>query len=143
MLPMYSAILSLGKSTILLKMTFILLCLEWGLGIPFVINFGFTGIALNQPIIAALFLIIYRTVLKSEDITLKIFDTIKWQFALAIVTGIIVKISAQHVHLNIVTLSTLFLSGCLIFAGLIYAMQRDTALEFKNYALSIVGKGEH
>jgi PST family polysaccharide transporter len=142
MLPMYSAILSLGKSTILLKMTLILLSLEWGLGIPFVINFGFTGIALNQPIIAALFLMIYRTVLKSENITLHIFTNIRWQFGLAIITGIIVKISAQHLHLNIVTLSVLFLSGCLIFTGLIYIMQRETALEFKNYALSIVGKGE-
>jgi PST family polysaccharide transporter len=142
MLPMYSAILSLGKSTILLKMTIILLCLEWGLGIPFVMIFGFTGIALNQPIIATLFFIIYRTVLKSENIRPNIFNTVKWQFCLAIVTGVIIKLSASHVPVNIVTLPILFLSGCALFTGFIYVMQKEAALEFKNYALSIVGKGK-
>lgn len=139
MLPMYSAILALGKSKILLKMTFVLLCLEWGLGVPFVITFGFTGIAMNQPVIAFFFFIIYRSVLKSDGIRLSIFSQIQWQFGLAIGAGALVKVFAAHVHLTLLTLPVVFLSGCGLFAASMYFTQRETAEEFKNYALTVVG----
>jgi len=140
LLPMYSAILSLGKSAIMLKMTVVLLCLEWGLGIPLVLQYGFTGIAMNQPLIASIFLVIYRIVLRSEDITLNIVDNVKWQLGLAIITGIAVKFVSLNVLLTIATLPLVFLAGCALFAGLMYLLQRETTLEFKEYALSIVGR---
>ncbi len=70
-LPMYSAILALGRSGIVLKMMLTLLALEWGLGVPLVVIFGFDGIAFSQPLVAGLFFFVYRAVLKVESVPVR------------------------------------------------------------------------
>lgn len=139
MLPMYSAILSCGKSAILLKMTGFLLFLEWGMGIPFVINFGFVGIAFSQPIITAIFYVVYKRVLQSESINIKVVTNIKWQFIAAIITSTIIRLIGNMIQFNLVCLITVISAGVLIFVGLMSVINRQTVVEFKDYLLKVKG----
>lgn len=82
-LPMYSAIVSLGRSEIILKMTVLLIFLEWGLGVPFTIVFGFTGISMNQPIISSIFFFIYRRILRNMGVVIRVRPNIGPQFLAA------------------------------------------------------------
>jgi len=139
MLPMYSAILSRGKSAILLKMSGFLLFLEWGMGIPFVICFGFIGIAFNQPIITAIFYIVYKRVLQSESVNIVVLKNIKWQFIAAIVTAVISRLISNRLDFNIFSLIAVAAAGIVIFFGLMTVLHRQTVLEFKYYFLKIKG----
>lgn len=137
MMPMYSGILSLGKSAILLKMTIVLVCLEWGLGIPFVMQFGFTGMAMNQPVIAIIFFMIYRSVLRSEGISISVFDNIKRQLALAAVTGVLMKLVVLSFTITAITLVIVSVIGSAGYILLAYAMNRQMTLEFKDHLMAI------
>lgn len=133
MLPMYSAILSMGKSAVLLKMTVLLVLLEWGLGIPFVIQFGFTGIALNQPIITGIYFFIYRRILKTEGITVALLESIRWQFVGALLTVAITRGVAFFLPVNAFTLPMLCFGGMLIFAGLMWLASERMVAELRSY----------
>jgi O-antigen/teichoic acid export membrane protein len=139
MLPMYSAILSCGKSAVLLKMTGFLLILEWGMGVPCVIYFGFVGIAFSQPVIAAIFYFVYKRVLQSESITISVLGNIKWQFIAAIMTAVIVRGIGHTIQFDILSLITVMTAGLLIFAGLMFSVKKQIVLEFKDYLLKIKG----
>ncbi len=116
MLPMYSAILSLGKSSILLKMSFLLVLLEWGLGIPLVIKFGYTGIAVNQPIITGIYFFLYRFVLKKEGIILTLGGKIWRQFFAALFSALVTKASIVLLPFGVVSLVISLLGGIAIYA---------------------------
>jgi O-antigen/teichoic acid export membrane protein len=139
MLPMYSAILSLGKSAVLLKMTGFLLFLEWGIGVPGVIVYGFNGIAFSQPIIAAIFYVVYMRVLTSESITIKVLVNIKWQLVTAIMTAVIIRIIANNINFNLSILLSAVSAGLLMFAGMMFTVNRQLVMEFKEYLLKIKG----
>jgi len=140
LLPMYSAILAIGKSKIILKMMVVLLILEWGLGVPFVLKFGFNGIAFSQPIIAVLFYFVYRQVLRTEQIIIETTKNIKRQFFAAVVTGVLCKLTTVFIHLNLATLLVMFGTGMLFYIGLTYLFNKDMFKEFSEYLLKVIGK---
>ena len=143
MLPMYSAILALGRSNILLKMMSALLLLEWGMGVPFVILFGFTGIVLNQPITATIFFFIYKDVLRKEGVMLSISKNIKWQLVVSIVLGLVIKAASLQININFFTLIMLFLLGSLGYIMIVYFTKKEMFSELRRYLLQSQGvKGE-
>jgi O-antigen/teichoic acid export membrane protein len=140
MLPMYSAILSLGRSGLLLRQTFILVVLEWGLGIPFVMMFGYTGIAINQPIITAIFFFIYRRVLFKEGVVPKIVHNVWRQLITALIAAAAIRLMALLVTVTVVTLPIFVAAGFVIFIGLMYVTGKKLVSEFKdNLAVIISG----
>jgi PST family polysaccharide transporter len=139
-LPMYSAILAIGKSKIILKMMVVLLILEWGLGVPFVLKFGFNGIAFSQPIIAIPFYFVYRHVLRTERVKVATTKNIKKQFFAALATGALCKIAAVSFHVNLATLLAMFGTGLLFYFILIYSFNKDVLGEFREYSLTVIGK---
>ena len=141
-LPMYSAILAVGKSGILLKMMVTLLALEWGLGIPFVIVFGFNGIAFNQPIIGVLFYLIYRRVLRAERVKISLSGNVKWQLCAAIGAGGICKAAAMQLQATLVTVSGIFCAGIMIYLGIMYMLNKNILEEFRDHFLKVAGRGE-
>ena len=142
MLPMYSAILAIGKSKILLKMMGALLVLEWGLGVPFVLKFGFIGIAFSQPIIGVVFYFVYRLVLRGERVRIAIGRNIKWQFFVAVVTGCICKVVAMHIQTNLVTVLGMFCVSIIIYLGIMYVLKKNLIEEFRDYLLQVIGRGK-
>lgn len=140
MLPMYSAILSLGRSGLLLRQTCILVVLEWGLGIPFIMMFGFTGIAVNQPIISVIFFFIYRRVLFKEGVAPKIIYNVWRQLVTALIAAVAIRMLALLFAVNIFTLLIFFIAGLLLFFGLTYICGRALVTEFKdNLAIILSG----
>lgn len=75
-LPMFSGILSLGNSKILLMMNLVLIFIEWGLGVFFVLEVGFVGISATQPISYLFFTLVYRYILRKHGINVNILKNV-------------------------------------------------------------------
>jgi PST family polysaccharide transporter len=132
-LPMYSAILSLGKSSVILKMSTLLLFLEWGLGVPFILLFGFTGVAVNQPILAIIFFFIYNNVLKNNNITVSVTKNVIFQLLLAVSSALIIKLIAAAIHVNLIILLILMLAGFFMYILGVFIFKKSILLEFEDF----------
>ena len=140
-LPMYSAILALGKSGIVLKMMGALLVLEWGLGIPLVMAFGFIGIAFSQPVIAALFCFVYRRVLHSESVKIAVFRNIRASFFSALAAGLAAKLIMNCLNAAPLTLGAAGLAAAAVYIAGVWALEKPALLEFRENFLKISGSG--
>lgn len=137
MVPMYNAILAMGKSSVLLKLGVLLLFLEWGLGIPLVLRFGYTGIAMNQPVIGFIFFFLYNAVLKKEGVRLSLWKNISPQLFSALFAGILVKGASMLVAVNATTIVLLSIFGILVYLAAIYLIAGPLLREFVNYCRQI------
>lgn len=137
-LPMYSAILAMGNSKILLKMTFLLFILEWGLGIPFVLKFGFNGIAFSQPIISVIFIFVYKSVLNNNNIFININHNIRYQLISILLTMIVVKFICLHINVSMLLLPLIMAGGTLLFVATMFLINRHILFELKEYFTNIV-----
>jgi O-antigen/teichoic acid export membrane protein len=138
MLPMYSAILSLGKSGLLLKMTVLLVILEWGLGIPFVMQFGYTGIALNQPIITGIYFFVYRRILQAEGVSPEFGKNVWRQLTAALLVTVTVRGIAFFLPVTAVTLPLFGLGGLLLFIGVMYIVAKSLVMELSEHVAVVV-----
>ncbi|WP_298267855.1 oligosaccharide flippase family protein [Geobacter sp.] len=141
MLPMYSAILSLGRSDLLLKMTAGLIILEWSLGVPFVLKFGFNGISFSQPIIVAIFYFVYKHLLTTEGVRLTLFCNVRSQLAAALVSAVTVKATASTINASVAVLFLLLVAGFFVYAILLFLLNKGIVNEFREYLAKMLGKG--
>lgn len=139
MLPLYSAILSLGKSGMLLKMASLLLVLEWGLGVPFVLKYGFSGISFSQPIIAAVFYFVYRRILLEDRVRVCVMKNVYVQFLAAVVSGIVVKFMMTWLPVSIVSLLAAVAAGAALYGAMIFLAHKKILFEFAHYLKGILG----
>lgn len=137
-LPLYSAILSLGKSRILLIMTLGLIAFEWGLGVPLVVYFGFTGVAMTQPATVIIFTYIYYLVLKKEEIKVQVIKNVTWQLISTLLTGLLVKLIVNYIRVNIYNFFVISFFGLILYVSFIYVLRRSLLKEFLEYSKSIV-----
>jgi lipopolysaccharide exporter len=137
MVPMYNAILALGRTRILLKLGILLLFLEWGLGIPLVLRFGYTGIAMNQPVIGFIFFFLYSAVLKKEGIHVTLWKNILPQLCSALLAGILVKGASMLLAVNAASIVLLSAFGALVYLAAIYLFAAPLLHEFANYSRQI------
>lgn len=128
-LPLYSGILSLGKSKILLVMTFCLIFLEWGLAVPFVIMFGFNGIALTQPFLMFVCICAYHQVLKRNGINVRVVRNISVQFLAAIAVIFFLIHFKTAFEVDLASISLLSCLGGLVYLIVLYAVSRNTMIE--------------
>ena len=136
-LPMYSTILALGQSRILLVMTINLIMLEWGLGVPLVIRFGFTGVAMAQPVVTILFTYVYYRVLRKQQIIPRIWINISLPLVSAIIVCLVIKFMAQFYIADILSVTMLIIANMILFLMLIYLVNRTAITELKEYLLKI------
>ncbi len=141
MLPMYSAILALGKSGIVLKMMAALLVLEWGMGVPLVMTFGFNGIAFSQPVAAALFYFVYRRVLRSESVKIAVFRNIRASFFSALAAGFAAKIIMGFSGTAPLTLAAAVLAAAAVYTAAVWALEKQVLLEFGGDFIKIAVSG--
>ena len=137
-LPLYSGILALGKSGILMEMAILLLFLEWGLGVPFVLAFGYNGIAFNQPIIAMVFLYVYKHVLAREGISVEILKNVWNPIFTSCIVGIAVKLASGCLTVNLPNIGILFVLGGSLFLAFQYMFKKEVILEFYAYTMEIL-----
>jgi O-antigen/teichoic acid export membrane protein len=138
-LPMYSAILSLGNSKVLLWMTVLLLLLEWGIGIPAVLYAGFNGISFSQPIIALIFFYIYRAVLLRERVVVATFKNIRYQAVAAGATGVLLKLCIAVLQPGTFMLVALLLLTPLAYPAILLVVQPKLLKELLEYLTLCVG----
>lgn len=142
MLPMYSALLALGKSMMVLRMTVLLLFLEWGFGIFFVMTTDFNGIAYSQPIISAIFFFIYYFALASERVHLKVFSNIICQAVAASASGLLVWSVAGHFQPSLLVLVFSSVLGVGLYITVLAFMKRELLQELLSYLSQIIKKGQ-
>ncbi len=139
MLPLYSAILSLGKSPVLLKMSSLLLVLEWGLGVPFVLSFGYNGISFNQPIIAVIFYFVYKHILAEDSLHVSVVKNVYSQLIAAVLSGIAVKMMISILAAGIISLIASFAAGSILYFLIIYYIKKEMMIEVVQYIKEIIG----
>ncbi len=129
-LPMYSGILALGHSRLILSMTGLLLVLEWGLGVPFILRYGFVGLAMNQPIIAAIFYFVYKRALAKEDIRPRILANVGMVLLATACGGALTWATSRGMGVRGFSVFPLFGVGLAVVYGLIYLFQPTLIREF-------------
>jgi PST family polysaccharide transporter len=139
MLPMYSAILALGNSMVLLWMVVLLLLLEWGIGIPAVLYAGFNGISFSQPITTLIFFYIYRKVLLRAGVKVATFKNIRYQAVAAGATGILLKSCIAVMQPETFMLVALLLLIPLAYPAILLLVQRSLLTELIEYLTLCVG----
>lgn len=140
MLPMFSALLALGESMVVLRMTVLLLFLEWGLGILFVTLTDFNGIAFSQPIISGIFFGIYYWVLARNGVILNIWRNIAGQFGSACYAGLIVGTLARQFQPSMEMLILNGVLGMILYGFVLICWQKTLLVEFRDYLSQIVNK---
>lgn len=133
MLPMYNAILSLGKSRVILGLNFLLLLLEWAIAIPCVISFGFVGIAVSQPFLHLLFYVLYKMVLRREQVPLRIWANVKGQALASGAAMMAVEITGRAISVNFAGLLGRFGLGVIVFLILMRFIDGGALAELRDY----------
>jgi len=132
-LPLDSAILALGQSRILFIKIIILIIFEWGLSVPLVIYFGFTGVAMAQPIVTVLFTCVDCIILRKLKIRPRILVNIVWQLVSATIVCLIVKYLAKYFAVNLQSLFMLSVVNFALYFILIYILNKKALFELKEY----------
>jgi O-antigen/teichoic acid export membrane protein len=120
--PVYRAILSLGKSMYIFKSSILLLILEWGLGLPMVILFSFNGIAVASVFISFIILFVYIHYLRMSGINPKIWTSINKNLLISIFclfVGIILNISFSFSFIHFLILVLIYLALYLLLSILL------------------------
>jgi teichuronic acid exporter len=124
--PMYQGILSLGKSRTIFKMSIILLILEWGLGIPAIIRFGYIGIALVSGPISWLFVFIYYFILKRNNVVIKMRKTVFNNMLISILSFLIIYFIKNSYPVNIFWLLITSILVVIIYLLLSLILNKNT-----------------
>jgi PST family polysaccharide transporter len=140
-LPLYSAILSTGRTRVLLAMTVGLIVFEWGLGVPFVIKYGFIGIAMTQPITAVLFTCLYKLVLADDGIRVMIIRNVYCQSIASALAGVVARGVACNCHLTLISLMSLAGLSIFIYGLAVFVIRRDLFDECREYVGMMMLKG--
>jgi len=140
MLPMFSALLALGRSMVVLRMTVLLLFLEWGLGVFFVTLTDFNGIAFSQPIIAAIFFCIYHRVLAKEGVYLRVWRNIVSQLGAASGASLLVWAIARQFQSTLLLLMMSGILGLCLYVAVLALFKKALLGEFIEYLTKIVKK---
>ena len=139
MLPMYSAILALGRTKTVLKMTGLLLALEWGIGVPSVLAFGFNGIALSQPVLATLFYFVYRRVLSECGVRISVLRNIRAPLAAALLAGLAAGTAMDLLAVSFANAAAAAAGGLLLYLCAVYTTARPALLEVRESLSRIFG----
>jgi PST family polysaccharide transporter len=147
-LPLGSAIVALGQARTLIVLTLGLIIFEWGLGVPFVIQYGFVGVAMTQPITATLFSYLYLRVLRRNGVDVCVLKNVLWQLSAAILCGAVAAVLYYFVFPNNDTLLVLAIGGSAIAAlglyyGFLRVFQNSLLREFNSYLSGIFDRGAH
>ncbi|MGD0280269.1 MAG: oligosaccharide flippase family protein [Smithella sp.] len=137
-MPLYSAILSLGRSSILLMMSGSLIIFEWTLGVVFVILWGFTGAAMTQLVIVPLFTYVYKVVLSKNGININIIKNICPQFIISSFTTVVIIYFKGYLLVNLLTICMLTTISLMLFAGLCLLFEKDSLLELIYYFIKLI-----
>lgn len=140
MLPMYNAILSLGKSSIILKMNLLLLLLEWAIAIPCVVSFGFVGIAFSQPFMHLLFFVVYKRVLQREQVYLSIWSIVKGQSLASVFAWTAVEMAGRFMPVSLPGLFGRVGLGGVVFLCVMRLLDKGALVEFWDYFWQVVGR---
>jgi O-antigen/teichoic acid export membrane protein len=137
-LPLYSAILSLGNTRILLFISLWLIAMEWGMGVYFVIHYGFTGVAFTQLILVPLCTCVYVLVLRRNKIHVTILSNIGWQLAAAVLIIAVISLIKTHFNPDVIGIGILASLAGLIYLTFIRLSKRTLLDEFREYLSKMV-----
>lgn len=138
-LPMFSGILSLGKSNIILAMNVVLIVIEWGIGASLVLKFGFVWIAVTQPISYVLFAFIYKRVLRMHNVKVNIIPNVIHSALVSTVMAISVIYAKRLLVTGLMSICLCSLFGILIYFCLSCLVNRQILREAKIILSSFIG----
>jgi len=120
---------------------FVLLVLEWVLGVPLVLAFAFNGIAFSLLFLSRLFYLVYRRVLHSESVNISVFRNIRASLFSAIVAGLAAKLLMSVLTESPLTLAGAALAASAVYLAGVWALEKRVLAEFRENFLEISGAG--
>ncbi|MDD2581157.1 MAG: oligosaccharide flippase family protein [Desulfuromonadaceae bacterium] len=139
-LPLSTGVLSIGNSKILLKISVFLLISEWVMAVPFVIYFGFNGVALTQPILAFACTLVYRKIVLDNGICVRVISNVyKQLIASFLVLGVLYFF--RDVSATLMELSLHVFVGGVIYVISVYVLDKNMLNEIGQYCLMARSKG--
>lgn len=138
-LPMFSGILSLGKSNIILAMSVVLIAIEWGIGAPLVLKLGFVGIAVTQPISYIIFTIVYKQLLSRNNVKVHVLNNIYLNVLVTISMTIVVLFIKQFFVANLFSIIMLSAIGLAFYCSLSFLLNRKNMIEAASYFRQVQG----
>jgi len=132
-LPLYSAIMSLGNSRILLIFSIILIAIEWGLGLPFVMKYGFVGAAYTQPITISIFTLVYWLVLKKHGLLISIISNTYKCFFVSLLTMIVARFTQTTLEVNFIGICISSTMAVIFYLITTFLINKASLYEFYDY----------
>lgn len=136
--PIYQAILSIGKTKKILKITVLLLILEWGLSVPLVIKLGFIGVPIISIPVAYLSVYLCNKILKDENIVINIWNSINKIFYSSIIVFAFIYFLNNYFQSSLVNLILLSLLTICLYVAFSYLLNRATMLRIKNIFIELL-----
>ncbi|EHP87105.1 polysaccharide biosynthesis protein [Geobacter metallireducens RCH3] len=132
-LPMFSGILSIGKSKIILAMSLALIGIEWGIGAPLVTRIGFTGVAVTQPISYIIFTVVYKHVLRRQRVRVNVVRNAYLNLLIAALMAAIVWYAKGGLVTSLPALVAFAGMGLVVYLLLSFMLNRGTLKESLRY----------
>jgi PST family polysaccharide transporter len=123
-LPLYIAIVSLGKASLILYINTTLVALQWGLGSVLVWKYGFIGVPMAQPIIFVIFSAIYLAVLRKNSVNVNLIDLRFFHIVVGIFCSLILLLTKTHCPVTIFSVGLLFTAAFSLYGALVYLFRR-------------------
>jgi len=133
-LPLYVAIVALGKASIILYMNLTLAVFQWGLCSILVWKLGFIGVPMAQPIITLLFLAIYCEILRRNDVKINFTDVrISHMFTALFCFSSLLAVKSCF-PVSILAVGLLFTAALTLYGALLYIFSRRQFVELLELA---------
>jgi O-antigen/teichoic acid export membrane protein len=139
-LPIYSGIMSLGKSRVMLMITLGLIVFEWGVGVPLVLAYGFTGVAMTQPVTVPVFGYAYWLILRRNNIKVSVLCNIRSQFMYALLAAGFARLAMSQLQINLIGILVSIIVGSVSYLILLMTLNRTLLDEFLSYVRLILSK---
>ncbi|GFE60322.1 oligosaccharide flippase family protein [Geobacter sp. AOG2] len=138
-LPMFSGILCLGKSNIILAMTVVLVAIEWGIGAPLVLKFGFVGIAVTQPITYILFVLVYKWLLSRNSVEIRVIPNVASNLLVTLTMVAVIELIKGLFVPNLIFVILVSAASATLYWGLSYILNRQNMTEAISYFRQVKG----
>ncbi|MBW4054017.1 MAG: lipopolysaccharide biosynthesis protein [Proteobacteria bacterium] len=137
-LPLYTGVLALGNSHILLFLSIFLVGAEWLIGVVFTLKYGFSGVALGQFLLVPFCTFVYVMILRSSFVEVKFIRNVLPQFTTAFFLTVAILQLKKKFSVNLFSISLLsaVLLLCYFFIVLVFNknLKNEILDTFRNIA---------
>jgi O-antigen/teichoic acid export membrane protein len=133
-LPLYIAIVSLGKASLILYLNVALVALQWGLCSILVVTYGYVGVPMAQPIVGIILQISYLVILRKNTVDIELTSLRFFHIFLGVFCFFVLILVKHFFSIRLLSVVLLFTSACSMYGFLVYVFSRRQFMELFEFA---------